>query len=149
VARVEAGELKPNVDHNKNLIALGDREPNVSAGGNDIVVDEPTKAPSAVSDLARPEALFHGFLRVPPAAIPKNSSSSRTSRRASSSATTRTGTSWRTRLLARNARPADRASAMPPMISVIARNSDGSSGSFSITVALDSEHGVAAGTARS
>jgi hypothetical protein len=40
VARVEAGELKPNVSYNKSLIALGDREPNVSAGGNDIVVDE-------------------------------------------------------------------------------------------------------------
>src|SRR6266540_7239299 len=39
VALVEAGELKPNVDYNKNLIALGDREPNVSAR-NDIVVDE-------------------------------------------------------------------------------------------------------------
>src|SRR4051812_4108747 len=38
VARVEAGELKPNVDTNKNLIALGEREAGVSAGG-DIVVD--------------------------------------------------------------------------------------------------------------
>jgi len=40
VARVEAGELKPNVSTNKSLIALGDRAPHVSAGGNDIVVDE-------------------------------------------------------------------------------------------------------------
>src|ERR1700738_378589 len=39
VARVEAGELKPNVDTNENLIALGDSAPHVSAGGNDIVVD--------------------------------------------------------------------------------------------------------------
>src|SRR3954467_3988458 len=35
-ARVEAGELKPNVSHNKNLIALGDREPNGSPGVYDI-----------------------------------------------------------------------------------------------------------------
>ena len=49
VARVEAGELKPNVSHNENLIALGDREPYVSAGGNDIVVDGPTKAPTCCS----------------------------------------------------------------------------------------------------
>src|SRR3978361_1854862 len=40
VARVEAGELKPNVDYNQNLIALGDGEANVSVGGNDIVVDQ-------------------------------------------------------------------------------------------------------------
>ncbi len=40
VARVEAGELKPNVAYNENLIALGGNEPNVSAGGNDIVVDQ-------------------------------------------------------------------------------------------------------------
>src|SRR5437763_9778660 len=40
VARVENGELIPNVDDNKNLIALGEREAYVSAGGNDIVIDD-------------------------------------------------------------------------------------------------------------
>jgi hypothetical protein len=40
VARVQAGQLKPNVSYNENLIALGGNEPNVSAGGNDIVVDQ-------------------------------------------------------------------------------------------------------------
>ena len=43
VARIEAGELKPNVSYNKSLIALGDREPNVSAGGSWSM--RPTKAP--------------------------------------------------------------------------------------------------------
>ena len=100
VARVEAGELKPNVGYNKNLIALGDREPNVSAGGNDIVVDETGRRHlCAVPDLPRPEALFHRLpARAVRAAIPRTSSSSRTSRRAGSSAMTRTGTSWRIKL---------------------------------------------------
>ena len=39
VARVERGELKPDVGHNKDLIALGDSAPHVSAG-NEIVVDQ-------------------------------------------------------------------------------------------------------------
>jgi len=40
VMRVENGELIPNVVDNKNLIALGGRERYVSAGGNDIVIDD-------------------------------------------------------------------------------------------------------------
>src|SRR3954469_19346090 len=36
VMRGENGELIPNVDGNKKVIALGEREPYVSAGGNDI-----------------------------------------------------------------------------------------------------------------
>src|SRR5215211_2857431 len=39
VARVENGALFPNVSYNKNLIALGDKGPRVSAG-NDIVIDD-------------------------------------------------------------------------------------------------------------
>ena len=39
VARVERGELKPNVGYNRDMIALGDSAPHVSAG-NDIVVDQ-------------------------------------------------------------------------------------------------------------
>jgi hypothetical protein len=123
VVRVEAGELKPNVDYNKNLIALGDREPNVSAGGNDIVVDETDEGTYVLFLTSRGlKHYFTGFLRVPPAAIPKNSSSSRTSHRANSSATTRTGTSWRTRadgltrIVACGQPPATVPSAMPPMI---------------------------------
>jgi hypothetical protein len=72
VARVEAGELKPNVDYNKNLIALGEREPNVSARGNDIVVDE-TEAGAYVLFLTSRglKHYFTGFLRVPPGGDPK------------------------------------------------------------------------------
>src|SRR5437660_734903 len=39
VERVENGELFPNIDYNKNLIALPRRSANVSAGG-DIVIDD-------------------------------------------------------------------------------------------------------------
>ena len=72
VARIEAGELKPNVSHNRNLIALGDGEPKVSAGGNDIVVDE-TDAGSYVLFLASRglKHSFTGFLHVPSGGDPK------------------------------------------------------------------------------
>ncbi len=40
VAAVADGRLKPNVDHNDHLIALGSSYPTVSNGGNDIVVEE-------------------------------------------------------------------------------------------------------------
>ena len=70
VARIEASELKPNVSYNENLIALGDREPNVSAGGNDIVVDDGRGHLRAVSDLAGLKHYFTGFLRVPPGGDP-------------------------------------------------------------------------------
>ena len=66
VARVEAGELKPNVTYNKNLIALGDREPNVSAGGNDIVVDETDEGSYVLFLTSRGlKHSFTGFLHVP------------------------------------------------------------------------------------
>ena len=72
VARVEAGELKPNVSHNKSLIALGDREPNVSAGGNDIVVDETDEGTYVLFLTSRGlKHYFTGFLRVPPGGDPK------------------------------------------------------------------------------
>jgi hypothetical protein len=72
MARVEAGELKPNVDHNENLIALGDREPNVSAGGNDIVVDETEEGTYVLFLTSRGlNRSFTGFLRVPPGGDPK------------------------------------------------------------------------------
>jgi len=71
VARVEAGELKPNVSYNKNLIALGDREPNVSAGGNDIVVDETDVGTYVLFLTSRGlKHYFTGFLRVPPGGDP-------------------------------------------------------------------------------
>ena len=72
VARVEAGELKPNVSHNRNLIALGEGEPRVSAGGNDIVVDE-TDVGTYVLFLASRglKHSFTGFLHVPSSADPK------------------------------------------------------------------------------
>jgi hypothetical protein len=71
VAQVEAGELKPNVDYNKNLIALGDREPNVSAR-NDIVVDEADEGTYVLFLTTRGlKHYFTGFLRVPPGGDPK------------------------------------------------------------------------------
>jgi energy-coupling factor transporter transmembrane protein EcfT len=72
VARIEAGELKPNVSYNKNLIALGDREPNVSAGGNDIVVDETDEGTYVLFLTSRGlKHYFTGFLLVPPGGDPK------------------------------------------------------------------------------
>lgn len=72
VARVEAGELKPNVSYNKSLIALGDRGPNVSVG-NDIVVDETDQGTYVLFLTSRGlKHYFTGFLRVPRGGDPKN-----------------------------------------------------------------------------
>jgi hypothetical protein len=71
VARVEAGELKPNVSYNENLIALGDREPHVSAG-NDIIVEEADEGTYVLFLTTRGlKHYFTGFLRVPPGGDPK------------------------------------------------------------------------------
>jgi len=73
VARVEAGELKPNVDTNENLIALGEREANVSAGGNDIVVDRAEKGSYVLFLTSRGlKHYFTGFLHVPAGAKPED-----------------------------------------------------------------------------
>src|SRR3954471_5847744 len=73
VARVEAGELKPNVAYNNSLIALGGNEPNVSAGGNDIVVDRAREGTYVLFLTSRGlKHYFTGFLHVPPGADPKN-----------------------------------------------------------------------------
>ena len=73
VAQVEAGELKPNVSGNDNLIALGDREPNVSAAGNDIVIDETDEGTYVLFLTSRGlKHYFTGFLRVPPGGDPKS-----------------------------------------------------------------------------
>jgi hypothetical protein len=72
VARVEAGELKPNVSHNRNLIALGDREPNVSAAGNDIVVDATDEGTYVLFLTTRGlKHSFTGFLHVPSGGDPR------------------------------------------------------------------------------
>jgi hypothetical protein len=72
VARVENGELIPNVDDNKNLIALGEREPYVSAGGNDIVIDDRDDGVYVLFLTSRGlKHYFSGFLRVPPGGDPK------------------------------------------------------------------------------
>jgi hypothetical protein len=72
VARVEAGELKPNVSYNKNLIALGEREPNVSARGNDIVVEETDEGTYVLFLTSRGlKHYFTGFLHVPTGGDPK------------------------------------------------------------------------------
>jgi hypothetical protein len=72
VARVENGELFPNVDYNKNMIALGAREPSVSAGGNDIVIDDKDEGAYVLFLTSRGlKHYFTGFLRVPPGGDPK------------------------------------------------------------------------------
>lgn len=71
VARVENGELFPNVSHNKNLIALGDNAPRVSAG-NDIVIDDRDEGAYVLFPTSRGlKHYFTGFLRVPPGGDPK------------------------------------------------------------------------------
>ena len=71
VARVEAGDLKPNVDSNETLIALGDNEPHVSAGGNDIVVDQADEGTYVLFLTSRGlKHTFTGFLHVPPGGDP-------------------------------------------------------------------------------
>ncbi len=72
VERVENGELFPNVDHNKNMIALGATEPNVSAGGNDIVIEDADEGTYVLFLTSRGlKHYFTGFLRVPPGGDPK------------------------------------------------------------------------------
>jgi hypothetical protein len=72
VARVEAGELKPNVDTNKYMIALGDKAPNVSVRG-DIIVDKAEGGTYVLFLTSRGlKHYFTGFLRVPPGADPKD-----------------------------------------------------------------------------
>lgn len=66
VARVAAGELKPNVSYNSTLIALGDTEPAVSVGGNDIVVEQTEAGPYVLFLTLRGfRHRFSGFLHVP------------------------------------------------------------------------------------
>jgi hypothetical protein len=71
VARVENGELFPNVSYNKNLIALGENAPRVSAG-NDIVIDDRDEGAYVLFLTSRGlKHYFTGFLRVPPGGDPK------------------------------------------------------------------------------
>jgi len=71
VARVESGELFPNVSTNKNLIALGNKAPRVSAG-NDIVIDDKDEGAYVLFLTSRGlKSHFTGFLRVPPGGDPK------------------------------------------------------------------------------
>jgi hypothetical protein len=72
VARVEAGDLKPNVETDENLIALGDDAPNVSAGGNDIIVDQTDQGTYVLFLTSRGlKHTFTGFLHVPSGGDPK------------------------------------------------------------------------------
>jgi hypothetical protein len=71
VARVEAGELAPNVDHQPNMIALGDNEPIVSVRGNDIVVDQDADGTYVLFLTSRSiRHYFSGFLHTPPGGDP-------------------------------------------------------------------------------
>jgi hypothetical protein len=66
IARVEAGELTPNVAHNRHLIALGDNAPHVSAGGNDVVIDRSAEGLYVLFLTSRGiRHYFSGFLHVP------------------------------------------------------------------------------------
>jgi hypothetical protein len=71
VERVENGELFPNVDYNKNLIALPRRSASVSAGG-DIVIEDVDEGVYVLFLTSRGlKHTFTGFLRVPPNGDPK------------------------------------------------------------------------------
>ena len=71
VERVETGELVPNVDYNKNLIALPRRSAAVSAGG-DIVIEDVEEGVYVLFLTSRGfKHYFTGFLRVPPNGDPK------------------------------------------------------------------------------
>ena len=71
VERVENGELLPNVEHNKSLIALARREAHVSAGG-DIVIEDVDEGVYVLFLTSRGfKHYFTGFLRVPPNGDPK------------------------------------------------------------------------------
>jgi hypothetical protein len=71
VERVDKGELFPNVDYNKNLIALPRRSANVSAGG-DIVIEDVDEGVYVLFLTSRGlKHYFTGFLRVPPNGDPK------------------------------------------------------------------------------
>jgi hypothetical protein len=71
VERVENGELSPNVDYNKNLIALPRRDAHVSAGG-DLVIEDVDEGVYVLFLTSRGlKHYFTGFLRVPPNGDPK------------------------------------------------------------------------------
>lgn len=71
VARVENGEFVPNVDYNKNLIALPRRDAKVSAGG-DVVIEDADEGVYVLFLTSRGlKHYFTGFLRVPPNGDPR------------------------------------------------------------------------------
>jgi hypothetical protein len=71
VERVESGELLPNVDYNKNLIALPRRNAGASAGG-DIVIEDVDEGVYVLFLISRGfRHYFTGFLRVPPGGDPR------------------------------------------------------------------------------
>jgi hypothetical protein len=71
VERVENGELVPNVDYNKQLIALPRRDAGVSAGG-DIVIEDVDEGVYVLFLTSRGfKHYFTGFLRVPPNGDPR------------------------------------------------------------------------------
>ena len=70
VAQVARGELTPNVDYNKNLIALGPDAPGVSEGA-EIVVDGFGQGTYVLFMTYRGlKHYFNGFLYVPPGSDP-------------------------------------------------------------------------------
>ena len=71
IERVENGELTPNIDYTKNLIALPRRSASVSVGG-DIVIEDVDEGVYVLFLTSRGfKHTFTGFLRVPPNGDPK------------------------------------------------------------------------------
>ena len=64
-ARGESGTLRPNVAHNGSLIALGRSGPNVSAGGNEMMVETRADKPWVLFFTFRGINHYSGFLHVP------------------------------------------------------------------------------------
>jgi hypothetical protein len=72
VAKVYKGELKNNISHNISLIALGASYPSVSAGGNEIVVEEHDGKKYVFFYLYRGVLdNYSGFLHVPEGGDPQ------------------------------------------------------------------------------
>lgn len=71
VERVDSGELTPNVDYNKNLIALPRRDAHVSAGGDIVIEDADEGVYVLFLTSSGFKHYFTGFLRVPPNGDPK------------------------------------------------------------------------------
>ena len=76
VAKVNSGELKPNVKYDAHMISLGDSFPNLSVGGNQVVVYEYRKKKYVFFYTFRGflDSNSSGFIYVPKGGDPQNCS---------------------------------------------------------------------------